>query len=317
MDPLTFIVAAMTAILFSWIGYALGNFFPVSAKAKKAKEKRTRMRELEGRDTPVKGAGKRFIDWLLEREEEEEEDFIDHPDTVPLPQDTDPKAAKEEVQEDVGENAESLPAAPATQPSQYASGVKTVLVDTPDMAGDNPVVLWHNKKTKKLFAKLENDIIDLDSDLSPSHHGDLSMLLVDLQERVGIPATLRDAIAEGTDKVMAEKERQPHITPEEEPLERPSFNPIKSFVNYVRSDIPKIDQSVSIPQQIDNILQANLAGTEFEDKGISVRQWPNRGVVFIVGLDVYEDLHKVPDPEIRDHIRQAVKQWEASQEKEE
>ncbi|HKJ26477.1 MAG TPA: hypothetical protein VJ965_02475 [Anaerolineales bacterium] len=320
MDPLTIIVAAMASILFGWIGYALGNFFPVSAKAKKAKEKRSRMRELEGREPGKQATNwllsnwRKFVDWVLEREveTEDEEEIVVPPTDAMMNEDT-----EEDTEEPAKETTPQIPAAPVlVTEAQQPGSARTVLIDTPKMAGEDPLVLWHNKRSQKLFAKLGNDIFDLDSELSPSQHGDLSLLLVDLQERVGISATLRDAIAEGTDKVMTEKERKQAITPPgEEPLEKPSFNPIKSFVNYVRADAPKLEEhTFSIPEQIDAFLQANLAGTPLENQGISVRQWPGRGVVFIVGLDVYEDLHKVPNPEIRDQIRKAVKQWEASQE---
>ena len=70
MDALIPIVAGMTAILFGWIGYFLGNAFPVTAKAKQAKEKRKTLRELEGTENPIKGATQKAIDWLLEREED-------------------------------------------------------------------------------------------------------------------------------------------------------------------------------------------------------------------------------------------------------
>ena len=310
MDPLTIIAAAMSAILFGWVGYFLGNFFPLTAKAKKEKEKREKIKEHSGQ----KSIFTRFMDWLLEREEEEEEIF-DLDEAILEPDVQTPAPTSAEQTEADSDTAIPAPANPTPQPS---GKTRTVLIDTPKQAGEDPVVLWHNRVSKKLFAKLENDIIDLDSELSPKEHGTLSMLLVDLQERVGLVATLRDAIAEDTDKVFAEKERKQHLTPEEETPEKPGFNPLRTLVNYVQSDVPKLEEAtLSIPEQIDQILQANLAGTHLENKGISVRQWPNRGVVFIVGLDIYEDIHKVPDAEIRNHIRQAVKQWEASQEEEE
>jgi hypothetical protein len=303
MDPLTVIIAAMTAILFSWIGYFLGNAFPVTAKAKRTQAKRKTLRELEGRPNPIQEAVKKAIDWLLEREEEE---VIAVPPTDPLFE------TKEKEITEIGGTAEQLETSPPSPSSRPAP--QKVLIDSPEIAGEDAVVLWHNRRQKKLFAKLDNDMIDLDDDLSPAQHGALSMLLVDLQERVGIAATLKDAIVEGTDKVMAEKERKKQV-PGEEPLEKPSFSPIKSIVNYVRSDIPKLEEhTLSIPEQIDEILQENIAGTYLEDKGISVREWPGRGVVFIVGIDIYNDIHQVPDPEIRTKIRQAVQQWEANQE---
>jgi hypothetical protein len=37
---------------------------------------------------------------------------------------------------------------------------------------------------------------------------------------------------------------------------------------------------------------------------------PGRGMMVMVGLDQYEGVEKVPDPEIRSLIREAVEEWE-------
>ena len=302
MDPLVPIVAGMAAILFGWIGYFLGNAFPVTAKAKQAKEKRKVLRDLEGRESPIKEATQKAIDWLLEREEDE---VSATPDEISF---------SDEEKAEQARPVQGVSSEPRATPPQPASPTR-VLIDTPKMVGEDAVILWHNGRQKKLFAKIGDDIFDLDTDLSQSQHGTLSMLLVDLQDRVGISAILRDAIEDGANKILAEQERKQRIPIEEDTLEKPSFNPIKSIVNYVRSDIPKLeDQKLSIPDQIDEIFQKNISGTHLENKGISVREWPNRGVVFIVGIDVYNDIHSIPDPEIRSEIRKAVKQWEAQQE---
>ncbi len=96
----------------------------------------------------------------------------------------------------------------------------------------------------------------------------------------------------------------------DEEVKPPSFNPLKTIVNFVQSDIPAIDSAASIPDQINTILQEMIAGTRLEKRGISMAEWPNRGAVFIVGVDVYEDIHKIPDPDVRVAIRDAVKKWE-------
>lgn len=66
---------------------------------------------------------------------------------------------------------------------------------------------------------------------------------------------------------------------------------------------------LSIVEQIDDILQVNMAGTEYSDKGIRLFETPNRGVAVRVGLDQFQ-LDEVPDPAIRAMIRAAVSEWE-------
>jgi hypothetical protein len=285
MDALTYIVALMTAIVFGWIGYFLGNLFPVFGKAKKQAESRKAAGESNPVTASISQSTKKVVDWLLEREEDPEtpEEFSDH---------------KEAESDAVSAEAKRIAATPPQ-----------VL----DQVGSELLILWHGRKERKIFAQLKDDLVDLDDDLTPEQHGSLSMLLVDLQERVGLSATLRDAISERADKVLKEHARSQRLPPKEQEVKSPSFNPIKSLVNYVQADIPKIDTTASIPDQINTYLQEIIKGTPLDGRGVSMAEWPNRGTVFIVGVDVYEDIHKIPDAEIRQAIRRAVEQWEKGQ----
>jgi len=306
MDALTYIVAMMAALVFGWVGYFLGNFFPVFGKAKKLKQANQAMgRKMVDVDVdPVKANVQKAIDWLLERDLDESSEQKEGVEK------TTPQTFSEESK-DVSEESDLVNITP-----ESGTIPRVVYVnELPPQIGEGALVLWHDKRRKKLVARVDNELVDLDTGLSTKQHAALSMLLVDLQERVGISATLREAIAEDTDKVIAEKDRQRLVPPKEEELQRPSFNPIKSFVNYVQADIPKLnDAPESIPDQINEILQDLIKGTPLESKGILMADWPNRGVVFIVGVDVFDDIHKIPDSDIRFAIRTAVKKWEESQE---
>ncbi len=66
----------------------------------------------------------------------------------------------------------------------------------------------------------------------------------------------------------------------------------------------------SIVTQIDTILQAHLAGTPLEDRGVFLAQSPEGGVMVYVGLTKYMGLDDVPDPEIKAAIRAAISEWE-------
>lgn len=303
MDALTYIIALMAAIVAGWVGYFLGNFFPVFGKAKRIKEANKAAGLSMADVSPLKQTTKRMMDWLLEREEEEEDE-----------DDGEPQSA-------AGEEAAGLDEvlAGAQKTAEMPVSLQAEMIGVPDVLDDDALVVWHDRRKKKIMARIKDNLVDLDHDLTPSQHGALSLLLVDLQERVGLSATLRDAIAKETDKVFTEKKRQGSLNAvkKEEELKPPSFNPLKSFVNYVQADAPRIEQKPdSIPAQVNAILQEMIEGTPLADKGVSMADWPNRGTVFIVGINVYDEIHKIPDPEIRMAIRNAVKQWEASQETE-
>jgi hypothetical protein len=66
----------------------------------------------------------------------------------------------------------------------------------------------------------------------------------------------------------------------------------------------------SIVTQIDTILQARLAGTPLEERGIFLTQSSEGGVIVYVGLTRYYGVDEVPDPEIKAAIRGAIVEWE-------
>ena len=66
----------------------------------------------------------------------------------------------------------------------------------------------------------------------------------------------------------------------------------------------------SIVSQIDSILQARIAGTPLDDKGVFLAQSQEGGVMVYVGLTKYTGIDDVPDPEIKAAIRAAITEWE-------
>ncbi len=66
----------------------------------------------------------------------------------------------------------------------------------------------------------------------------------------------------------------------------------------------------SIAAQIDEILQAMIANTPFEKRGISVNDTPDHGVMVTLDGEQYPGVKDVPDEEVRNLIRSAVVEWE-------
>ncbi|RPJ28284.1 MAG: hypothetical protein EHM33_04995 [Chloroflexi bacterium] len=66
----------------------------------------------------------------------------------------------------------------------------------------------------------------------------------------------------------------------------------------------------SIVTQIDSILQARLAGTPLEERGVFLTESAQGGVNVYVGLTRYSGVDEVPDPEVKAAIRAAITEWE-------
>ncbi|NTW44159.1 MAG: hypothetical protein HGB14_06935, partial [Anaerolineaceae bacterium] len=75
-------------------------------------------------------------------------------------------------------------------------------------------------------------------------------------------------------------------------------------------DVPK--RKMSIVEQVDEILQQILHEEGLNDVNIRLTEMVNRGLVVWVGKEFFEGIDAVPDPIVKDYIRQAVKRWEAS-----
>ena len=93
------------------------------------------------------------------------------------------------------------------------------------------------------------------------------------------------------------------------PPQQPPPPPTSRPSTIAREDRPAAPAN-SIVGQIDSILQASLAGTPLEERGIFLSQSPEGGVNVYVGLTRYNGIDDVPDPQIKAAIRAAISEWE-------
>ncbi len=162
------------------------------------------------------------------------------------------------------------------------------------------IQIWYDPKNRKIIPEIDGNFLDLENDISDEDEQTLTWFLIDLQDKVGLASSIKKKIVNLHDSDV-----------EKEQTDESKLNPIKSFVNYIKSDVPKIEEKKeSIPEQINGILQDQLIGTALEKKGISVTEWPEKGVMFMVGIDFYEDIEIIPSKKIQNAIKKAVKTWE-------
>jgi hypothetical protein len=95
------------------------------------------------------------------------------------------------------------------------------------------------------------------------------------------------------------------------PPELPSMQPFQQF-RKLRSKQPPATKFVikSITEQIEDHLQDKIARTPLARRGVHVRAEPQGNAIFLLEGKAYLAVDDVPDPEVRQVIRDAISEWE-------
>jgi len=91
--------------------------------------------------------------------------------------------------------------------------------------------------------------------------------------------------------------------------------PIKEKIPPIAEDEDDGDSEIkilSVVDEVNEILQRKLTGSAIAGKGIHLMENHNKEIRFWVGLNSYDDVEEIPDPEVRQIIDDAVKEWEQS-----
>jgi hypothetical protein len=110
--------------------------------------------------------------------------------------------------------------------------------------------------------------------------------------------------------VASTPQSAPAASPPVAPSPTPASQPVASRPATIAKEDRPVAPAGSIVTQIDSILQARIAGTPLDEKGVFLSQSPEGGVMVYVGLTKYAGINDVPDPEIRAAIRAAITEWE-------
>ncbi|MCJ7622875.1 MAG: hypothetical protein MUO76_05180 [Anaerolineaceae bacterium] len=210
--------------------------------------------------------------------------------------------------------------------------------------GYQPTVsLWLNRKTGKLAIDISGKMVADPHKFSQKMRRGMLKLAKEWQHWLNIPGDLEmPAPIKQTPPV--EQPREPQTVPVREPIKpKPAHEQIEthqiirpqetsasrtfttpqpipekikppsilsSLVGAARSSEDDLIPAKSMVDQIDGILQEMMIDTSFAKRGIRVVEDPVKGVIVWVGLDQYEGIGAVPDPDILAMLRSAVERWE-------
>ncbi len=139
-------------------------------------------------------------------------------------------------------------------------------------------------------------------------------LLQDFSENVVVaPPTAEEAQAQAALQPAEPPKPAPvaYRATELPPPEAPSMKPLEQF-RKLRTKQPPATKYVikSITEQIEDHLQDKIAHTPLARRGVHVRSELQGNAVFLLDGKTYPSVDDMPDPEVRQVIREAISEWE-------
>ena len=104
---------------------------------------------------------------------------------------------------------------------------------------------------------------------------------------------------------------------EKSPAMETQTMPVLKDIPPIAEEEDEVDTEVkmlSVIEEVNDILQKKLTGSPMAGKGIHLMENHNNEIRFWVGLNSYDDVEEIPDPEVRQFIDAAVKEWEKNRE---
>ena len=94
------------------------------------------------------------------------------------------------------------------------------------------------------------------------------------------------------------------------PLEKPSMDIFKQYRNLrEREKQPEI-KIRSVLEEIDEILQAKIIGTDFVRRGLKVETHTDGTAIFMLDGQAHQNVDELPDAQARSLVQQTVQEWE-------
>jgi hypothetical protein len=194
------------------------------------------------------------------------------------------------------------------------AGSKTPAVQSTDPGLDHAAGLWREKSTGRLLVEMDGLKFHSFSEMDNDQRLRLNKTVDELRYWTGFREQPRAGEAAPKPPVERPETGQPVSRPPGQPaasIKRPSLNPVDVFTRALQADVPSLgDPPMSIASQIDEILQTKLEVSPLKGRAIRLMELPGKGMVVMVGLDQYDSVSAVPDPEIRSLLQACVEEWE-------
>ena len=176
--------------------------------------------------------------------------------------------------------------------------------------------VWFDNGDRKLIFQIGEKYFKRSDDLSPKDQAKLRKVISDIYHWLEPNENFRQEepkssqpnqsaeldIAKIHAKTVSQKdENTPNIDPD-------SINqPKQSLMPDVN---PSILFSQSMVSQVDAILQENIHRAGMEKWALRLTEFPQRGMVIMVGLEQYDSIDDVPYEQARNIIRKSISEWE-------
>ncbi len=174
--------------------------------------------------------------------------------------------------------------------------------------------IWRNLRSGDFFPEMDGKVYQSPSDMTDNQQARFTRLLEVLQSwaKPAVEKPEPDLAPLQVEAVgVAVEDPQPALEDK-----RISYNPIKAFTDAIGVEFNKPKSAdLSIVAQVDEILQEKLENTPLAKRGISMKDSLDGGLIVWVGLKQYSSIDEVPDPEIRQLLRESVGEWERRSDK--
>jgi hypothetical protein len=186
------------------------------------------------------------------------------------------------------------------------------------------VRIWRDWDKGELLIKMEGQKYMSPEELNDEQRSEIDLVWQKLRMKTSeSPTAVSEVALTATPEPEITSDQEPQSsaflkdtqTPKEESpqaeVKPVSVNPVSVFARALASDVPKVEpEEKSIVAQIDEVLQAKIAGTSLVERGIRLKDSPDGGVIVVVDTEEYEGVDGVPDEEIQNLIRSSVVEWE-------
>jgi hypothetical protein len=181
---------------------------------------------------------------------------------------------------------------------------------------DEVAHLWSDRRDNRLIFQIENEYYKRDSDLTPKEKKILLKVVMDFYQWLEPSSNLKSetpvaASAPSSPSTVVDSVPLTTMDVSKPELKRIGFNPIQILTQALEADVTvSAIPDRSIVAQIDDILQKKINASNMQKWAVRLVEFPNRGMVVMVGLEQYDEIDAVPYERVQKMIREAVAEWE-------